>query len=108
MILINVCDTPSERCPFPFPPPWTLQSTCVFQVNAKDLPTANSRFHELKTLMSRSWLCATRDPNFMMLHIGKNVIIALILVSIFYNVNEYVSVFVFHLRSLGIGAVSRI
>ena len=70
-----------------------MQSTvqrveAVSEAAAKEVPATNSYFHELAVLLRRNAAVARRDKNYLMIHLGKNVVIALILLSVFYNVNS--------------------
>lgn len=63
-------------------------SMAAADYSAKDVPATNTMFHELITLMKRSLRCNLRDKSFIALRLGKHIIVSLILVSVFYNVND--------------------
>lgn len=64
------------------------RSMAAADYSAKDVPATNTMYHELVTLIGRSLRCNMRDKSFLALRLGKHVIISLILVSVFYNVND--------------------
>lgn len=65
-----------------------ITNTAQNVIALEDLPHVNSQWHELRTLMSRTMKCNLRDRNYIGIHFIKNVFIGLLLVSIFYNVND--------------------
>eukprot|EP00122_Pirum_gemmata_P007041 Pgem_evm1s6451 len=82
----------------------------------RDIREGNTFFHQLYTLTSRCFVSANRDMNFLNLRITKNIMVALIFLSVYYDVynnaypNTDLSGFLFMIVTMwgmnGIGYVS--